>query len=352
MKNYFDRFLEKITYDIGIDLGTANTLVALKNFGIVIHEPSVVAVNKNTNEVLAVGLEARHMIGRTPSYITSVSPLRDGIITDFDITEAMVRYFLNKVHRDFPKFFNISRPRLVIGVPSKITEVEVKAVVDAGISAGARKVYIIEEPMAAAIGTKLPIENATGNMIVDIGGGTTDIAVISLGGIIVDNTIKIAGNEMDEAIVNYIRNKYNLLIGVKMAEDIKIELGSAIPQKKEETIEVKGRDLVTGLPKVIKFTSVEVREAIMGEIEKITEAIKEAIEKTPPEIISDLLEKGIILTGGGSLIRGLDKFLEKRLKLPVLTVEDPMASVAKGTEILLDEIDLLEKVKVEHNDII
>lgn len=347
----FDRILEKVTYDIGIDLGTANTLVALKGYGIIINEPSVVAINKKTNEVLAVGVEARHMIGRTPANIVSLNPLQDGIITDFDTTEAMIRYFINKVHKDFPKLFLLTRPRVVIGTPSKITEVEVRAVVDAATSAGARKVYIIEEPMAAAIGSRLPIESAGGNMVVDIGGGTTDIAVISLGGIVIDNTIKVAGNEMDQAIIDYIKNKYNLLIGEKMAEDIKIEIGSAIPMKEKMVVEVKGRDLITGLPKVIEVSSIEIREAIISVLEKIAEAIKEAVEKSPPEIIADLIDKGIILAGGGALIYGLDRFLEKRLKLPIVVLDDPLLMVARGTEILLDEIELLEKVKVIHDDV-
>lgn len=347
-----DKILDNFTYDIGIDLGTANTSVAIRGYGVVFTEPSVVAINRNTNQVLAVGTEARHMIGRTPSYIVSVNPLEDGIINDFETTEAMIRYFINKVHNEFPKFIKIIKPRLVIGVPSKITEVEVKAVIDAGISAGARKVYVIEEPMAAAIGVRLPIEDATGNMIVDIGGGTTDIAVISLGGIVVDNTIRIAGNEMDEAIVAYIRNKYNLLIGVKMAEDIKIEIGSAISQKDVRNQDVKGRDLLSGLPKTINISSTEIREAILPVLEKICEAVKEAIEKTPPEIIADLLERGVYLAGGGALIEGIDKYFEKRLKIPMVLVDDPILAVVSGTEILLDEIELLEKVKLTHDDIL
>jgi rod shape-determining protein MreB and related proteins len=347
-----DRILEKFTYDIGIDLGTANTSIALRGYGVVFTEPSVVAINKNTNEVLAVGNEARHMIGRTPSYIVSINPLRDGIINDFETTEAMIRYFINKVHSDFPKMIKIVKPRLVIGVPSKITEVEVRAVRDAGLSAGAREVYIIEEPMAAAIGARLPIEDATGSMIVDIGGGTTDIAVISLGGTVVDNTIRVAGDEMDEAIVMYIKNKYNVLIGEKMAEDVKIEIGSAVPQKEKIEVEVKGRDLLSGLPKIIKISNMEIREAISEVLEKICDAIKEAIEKTPPEIIADLLSRGVYLAGGGALINGLDVFLSKRLKIPMVVVDEPMLAVVRGTEILLNEIDLLEKVKLAYDELL
>lgn len=347
----FDRILGKFTHDIGIDLGTANTLVALNDYGIVFNEPSIVAINNQTKEVLAVGKEARHMIGRTPSHIVSMNPLQDGVIYDFDSTEAMIRYFIQKVHKNYPKMFNIPRPRVLIGIPSKITEVEVRAVIDAANSAGARKVYVIEEPMAAAIGARLPIEEANGTMIVDIGGGTTDIAVISLGGIVVDNTIRVAGNEMDQAIVEYIRYKYNLLVGEKMGEDIKIQIGTAMALKKREEIEVKGRDLISGLPKVIRLSNVEVREAILPVLNRIADAVVEAIEKAPPEIISDLLDDGIMLTGGGALINGIDRFLSMRVKTPVSIVDDPLMTVVKGTQILLGEIELLEKVQLKHDEI-
>ena len=341
-----------ITHDIGIDLGTSTTLIAVKGQGVVINEPSVVAINQQTRKILAVGLEAKRMIGRTPANIIAIKPLDDGVISDFDSTEAMIRYFIYKVYEEYPKMFKITKPRIVIGVPSSTTEVEVRAVIDAAKSAGARKVYIIEEAMAAAIGARLPIDDASGSMIVDIGGGTTDIAVISLGGIVVDNTIRIAGNDLDDAILNYVKNKYNLLMGQKMAEDIKIAVGSAAPYKDEVDIEVKGRDLISGLPRILKISVGEVREAMIPVLEKIAEAIREAVEKTPPEILADLLDRGITLAGGGALIRNLDKFLEERLKTPVIIAEDPIKAVVRGTETLLDEIDLLERVKLSGEDII
>lgn len=348
----FDNILKNFTHDIGIDLGTANTLVTVLGHGLVINEPSIVAINKDTKQVLAVGEEARHMIGRTPANIISVNPMADGVITDFDTTEAMIRYFIQKVYQDYPKKFQIMRPRVVIGIPSTITEVEIRAVVDAAVSAGSRKVYLIEEPMAAAIGAGLPIEDASGSMVVDIGGGTTDIAVISYGGIIIDNSIKIAGDEMDSAIVDYIKHKYNLLIGIKMAEDLKIRLGSALPSKNRDSVEVKGRDIVNGLPNSIKINSAEIREAILPIIDKIMFAIKDAVEKIPPEIIADLLDRGVFVTGGGAMIEGIDKYFESHIKFPFVKASDPLKSVVRGTELLLDEIDLLEKVKFNHEDII
>lgn len=341
-----------VTHDIGMDLGTTSTLVSIKGLGLVFNEPSVVALNKNTKQVLAVGTEARRMIGRTPSNIVAVRPLRDGVISDFDTTEAMIRYFIRRVHDEYPKLFKLPKPRVVMGVPSSITEVEGRAVADAALSAGARKAYIIEEPMAAAIGVRLPIEDASGSMIIDIGGGTTDIAVISLGGIVVDNTVRIAGDEMDQEIVNYARHKYNLLIGDRSAEDIKIAIGSAYPMKEEMDIDMKGRDLMTGLPKIVKVTSIEMREAMMRVLDKIAEAVKDAIEQTPPEILSDLLERGITVVGGGALIRGIDKYLESRLDTPVIIAEDPVTAVVRGTELLLDEIALLEKVKLTGDEFI
>lgn len=341
-----------ITHDIGIDLGTATTLVSIKNQGIIIREPSVVAINKHTGKVLAVGAEARRMIGRTPANIVAIKPLEDGVISDFDSTEAMIRYFIYRVYEEYPKFLKLRKPRIVIGIPSAITEVEARAVMDAALSAGARKVYIIEEPMAAAIGASLPIDDASGSMIVDIGGGTTDIAVISLGGIVVDNTIRVAGNEIDDEILNYVKYKYNLLIGQKMAEDIKIAIGSAIPLKKESEIEVKGRDLLTGLPRIVNLSSVEVREAMLKILEQIADAVKDALEKAPPEILADLLDRGVTLAGGGAQIHGLDKYLEERLNIPIIVAEDPSTCVVRGTEILLDEIDLLERIQVTGEDII
>jgi len=347
-----NNLLPMVTHDIGIDLGTATTLVCISKKGIIYNEPSVVAINKNSGKVLAVGYEARRMIGRTPANIVAIKPLKDGVISDFDSTEAMIRYFIYKVYEDYPKWLKLRRPRVVIGIPSSITEVEARAVIDAATSAGARKVYIVEEPMAAAIGARLPIDDASGSMIVDIGGGTTDIAVISLGGIVVDNTIRVAGNELDDEILNYVKYKYNLLIGQKMAEDIKIAIGSAIAQKSETDIDVKGRDLITGLPKIIKMTSIEVREAMSRVIERIADAIKEALERTPPELLSDLLERGVTLAGGGALIPGVDKYLEERLKIPIIIAEDPITCVVRGTEILLEEIELLERIQISREDII
>lgn len=303
---------------------------------------------------MAVGVEARRMIGRTPGDIVAVRPLKDGVISDFDTTEAMIRYFVRKVHQQFPKLFGIVKPRVVIGIPSGITEVEGRAVVDAAISAGARKAYIIEEPMAAAIGSRLPIEDASGSMIVDIGGGTTDIAIISLGGIVVDNTIRIAGDEMDQELMQYVRNKYSLLIGEKQAEDLKIAVGSAVPQPNEENQirEIKGRDLNTGLPKRVKITPAEVRTALLIVLRQIVDSLKDAVEKAPPEILSDLLDRGIVIAGGGALIKGIDKYFEDNLQTPVIISEDPIMAVVRGTEILLDEINLLEKIQVKDNEFI
>ncbi len=345
-----DKFWNLVTHDIGIDLGTANTMVAVKGHGIVMSEPSVVAVNKKNQQIMAVGSEARRMIGRTPANIVAVRPLKDGVISDFDSTEAMIRYFIKKVHKLFPRMFTITKPRVVIGVPSKITEVEGRAVIDAAVSAGARKAYIIEEPMAAAIGAHIPIDDASGSMIIDIGGGTTDIAILSLGGIVVDNTIRIAGDEIDQEIVSYARRKYNIAIGEKMAEDIKIAIGSAIPLKKEQEAQLKGRDIVTGLPKIVKISSIEIREAILKILDQITEAAKEALEQSPPEILSDLLESGITLVGGGALLEGIDKYFEDKLKTPVIIGEDPMEAVVRGTNTLLSEIDLLERIQISGDD--
>jgi rod shape-determining protein MreB len=348
----FESFLQAITHDIAIDLGTATTLVALRGVGVVIEEPSVVAVNKSNSQILAVGGEAKKMIGRTPANVVAVRPLRDGVISDFDTTEALIRYFIQKVYQRFGKFYKLNRPRIVIGVPSLITEVEANAVIDAAKMAGARKVYVIEEPLAAAIGADLPIEEPIGSMIIDIGGGTTDIAVVSLGGMVVDNTIKIAGDEMDLAIVEYARYKYNLFLGEKNAEELKLKIGSAYPMKEELTAEVSGRDLVTGLPKTITISSIEVREALEKVVDKIHLAILAALEKTPPELLADLVERGIVLVGGGALLRGLDRYLSERLKTPVKIGPEPTRAVVNGAYKLLDQIALLEKVQVKDSVII
>jgi rod shape-determining protein MreB len=350
--NVIDYLWSLFTNDIGIDLGTANTMVTVKGKGIILREPSVVALNKKTKQILAVGNEARRMVGRTPANIVAIKPLSDGVISDFDTTEAMIRYFIKKGHDQDGRLFKIPRPRVVIGIPSVVTEVEARAVIDAALSAGARKAYVIEESMAAAIGAGLPIDDASGNMIVDIGGGTTDIAVISLGGIVADRTVRVAGAEMDEDIIEFARHKYNLLIGERTAEDIKIAVGSAVPLKKERKIEMKGRDLISGLPKGIEVTSVEVREALMKTLNQIVEAIKEAIEATPPELLSDILEKGITLAGGGVLLRGIEKYLAKKLKTPVHIAEDPISCVVRGTGKLLEDIDLLSRYQVVGEDLI
>jgi rod shape-determining protein MreB len=347
-----DSLMGLITYDLGIDLGTANTMVYMRGRGIVVSEPSVVAINKRTKEVLAVGNEARKMIGRTPANIAAVRPLKDGVISDFDVTQAMIHHFIKRAHTYFSNSFKLARPRVIVGVPSSVTEVERQAVIDAAKTAGAREVFIVEEAMAAAIGSGLPVEDASGSMIVDIGGGTSDIAVFSLGDIVVDNTIKIAGDEMNMDIVNYVRDKYNVLIGERSAEDVKISIGSASPMKEEKKNSIQGRDLLTGLPKSIDLSSIEVREAIMVSISQITEAVKDAIEDTPPELLKDLLASGIYLAGGGALISGLDKYLEKELNLPVKITEDPLSAVARGTAQMLDHIELLERIQKSWEELV
>lgn len=346
----FSKFWSVFSHDIGIDLGTVNTLVSVRGKGIVIREPSVVAVHKKTRQVLEIGFEAKKMIGRTPAAIEAVRPLVDGVISDFDTTEAMLRHFIQKVHQVHGKglslFPKIPRPRVVIGIPSGVTEVERRAVQDAAISAGAREAYLIEEPMADAIGAGLNIEDPEGNMVVDIGGGTTEIAVISLGGMVINRSLRIAGDEMDQDIISYMRLRYGLLIGERTAEEIKIELGSAIPLEKEIETVVRGRELATGLPKSIKVTSSEVREAIAPTITQIISNIHEVLEETPPELLSDILERGIIITGGGALIRGLDKRISDEAKIPVWVADDPLTTVVRGCGLVLDNLDLLSKVRV------
>ncbi len=346
----FGSFWRLFSEDIAIDLGTVNTLVAVKGKGIVIREPSVVAIHKKTRQVLAIGTEAKRMIGRTPAVIEAIRPLRDGVISDFDTTEAMLRHFIQRVHSTpgstswrIPK---IPRPRVVIGIPSGVTEVERRAVQDAALSAGAREAYLIEEPMAAAIGAELKIEEPDGNLIVDVGGGTTEIAVISLGGMVLNRSLRIAGDEMDQDIISYMRMRYGMLIGERSAEDIKIELGSAAPLSKEKDTIVRGRELATGLPKSIKISSTEVREALSSTVTQIINIIHEVLEETPPELLGDILERGIILTGGGALIRGLDKRISDETKMPVWVTEDPLTTVVRGCAKLLDDLDLLAKVRV------
>ncbi len=346
LDSWIGKFFSSFSNDIGIDLGTANTLVYVKDRGIIINEPSVVAVNKKTGQVLAIGREAKRMVGKTPGHIVATRPLVDGVVSDFEITEKMLKYFIDKVHTGHFSFF--SRPRVVVGIPSDVTEVEKRAVIDATLSAGAREAYLIDEPMAAAIGARLPVQDASGNMVVDIGGGTTDIAVISLGGIVVSRNLRIAGDEMNEDITRYCRDEFNLLIGEKTAEDVKIAIGSACPQEKKMQLKVRGRDLVTGLPKEVVITDEQAREALSRSIRIIINNIKTAVEETPPELLSDIMQRGIILAGGGSLIRGLDRLVADQTEMPVRMMEDPLTAVVRGTGIVLEDIETLREVLIEN----
>ncbi len=341
-KKAFNYISGLFSNDMGIDLGTATTLVYVKGEGIVLREPSVVAVERGTSRVLAVGEEAKRMLGRTPGNIVAIRPMKDGVIADFEITEAMLRYFIKKVHHRRV----LVRPRILIAIPSGITEVEKRAVKDSAERAGAREVFLIEEPIAAAIGVGLPIQEPIGNMVIDIGGGTTEIAVISLAGIVFSKSIRIGGDEMDDAIIEYLRKTYNLMIGERTAEDIKIKLGSAYPLEEEASVEVKGRDLVAGLPKTVSITSEEVREALQEPLRAILEIAKISLERTPPELASDLIEHGIVMAGGGSLLRGLDKLISEETGLPVHIAEDPLTAVACGTGMVLNELHYLKRVTV------
>ncbi|MBI5209226.1 MAG: rod shape-determining protein [Elusimicrobia bacterium] len=335
----FDFLFSLFSNDMGIDLGTANTLVYVKNQGIVLREPSVVAIDRESRRVLAIGAEAKRMLGRTPASIIAVRPLRNGVIADFEITQEMIKYFIRKVHNRR----SLLHPRIVIGIPSGITEVERRAVQESAEQAGAREVYLIEEPMAAAIGADLPISEAHGNMIVDIGGGTTETAVISLGGLVVSKSIDVAGDEMDEAIMMYFRRKYNLLIGETTAEDVKIQIGSVFPLKEEKTMEVKGRDQATGLPKTTLITSEEVRQSLMEPVQLILDVIKNTLEETPAELAADLVDRGIMLAGGGSLLRGLPDLIRQETELPVHRSADPLSCVALGTGKFLEELDRMDR---------
>ncbi len=336
----FSKFFSLKAHDIGIDLGTANTLVTVKGQGIVLREPSVVAIHSGTNEVLAVGDDAKRMLGRTPGNIVAIRPLKDGVIADFDVAAAMLRYFITKVNNGRRR----SNPRVVIAVPSGITEVERRAVRESAEEAGAREIFLIEEPMAAAIGVGLPVLDAGGNMIVDIGGGTTEVALISLSGIVYSRSEKTAGDKMDESIIQYMKRAYNLLIGERTAEEIKIRLGSATPLPKEISMEVKGRDLVAGLPKTITINSMEVREAMAIPLATIVDTVRTTLERCPPELAADLVDRGIMLAGGGALLRGLDKLLHEETGLPVHVAEDPLSAVAEGTGKVLSEISVLRRV--------
>jgi len=338
----FNGLLSRFTRDMGVDLGTANTLVYVRREGIVLREPSVVAKRVDGGEVLAVGNEAKKMIGRTPADIVATRPLRDGVIADFDTTVAMLTYFI----RNGLRGRSFLRPRVVVGIPSGATEVEKRAVIDATRQAGAREAYLIEQPMAAAIGAGLPVSEPVGSMVVDIGGGTTEVAIIALGGIVTARSLRIAGDEMDEAIIQYARKAYNLLIGERTAEDIKIAVGSAFPQREEQTIEVRGRDLVSGLPRAVRMTSTEIREAIAEPIAGIVEAVKMTLERTPPELAADIVGRGIVMAGGGSLLRGLDRLLAEETGMPVTLTDDPLGAVVLGTGRALEELETLKKVLI------
>lgn len=337
-----NRLFGLLSNDLAVDLGTANTLVYVRGKGVVLTEPSVVAIHRDTQKILAVGSEAKSMVGRTPGSIEAIRPMKDGVIANFEVTETMLRHFITKVHNRK----TLVRPRVIVCVPSGITQVERRAVRDSAESAGAREVFLIEEPMAAAIGVGLPIQEASGNMILDIGGGTTEIAVISLAGIVYSKSIRVGGDEMDEAILNYIKRSYNLLIGERTAEQVKIQVGAAYPMEDRRTMEVKGRDLVTGVPKTIIITDEEVRDAMAEPIQAIVDVVRVALERTPPELSSDIVDKGIMLAGGGGTIRGMDILLREETGLPITVAEDALTAVVMGTGRVLDEIALLRKLTI------
>lgn len=341
------RLFKFFSKDIGIDLGTANTLVYVKGRGIIINEPSIVAINKKTNQVLSVGDAAKKMIGRTPGHIVAVRPLIEGVISDFEITEQMLRYFFNKVNQSPYRF--LTRPRVVIGIPSGVTEVERRAVEDAVRNAGAREVYLVEEPMAAAIGARLPISEAVGNMVVDIGGGTTDVIVVSLGGIVVSRNLRIAGEKMNEDIIQYVRDEFQLLIGEKTAEEIKISIGAVAPLQERLAATIKGRDLISGLPKEVLISDSEISEAIAPSVDAIISEIRSVVEETPPELISDLMIRGIVLAGGGSLLRGLPEMVAKATDIPTKLAEDPLTAVVRGCGLILEDVESLKEILVSNN---
>ncbi len=340
----FNKLFGKFSKDVGIDLGTANTLVYVKGRGIVINEPSVVAVNQKTGQILAIGNEAKRMVGRTPSHIVATRPLVEGVISDFEVAEQMLRYFLNQIHKKSLAF--LTRPRVVIGVPCGVTEVEKRAVEDAVRNAGAREVYLIEEPMSAAIGARLPIQDPAGNMIVDIGGGTCEVAVISLGGIVVSKSLRIAGDKLNDDIIQYARDEYKLLLGEKTAEDIKIAIGSAYALDSGLRTTMRGRDLINGLPKEIVVTDDDIREAMRRSVKILVNTIRSTVEQTPPELVADIMERGIVLAGGGSLLRGLDKLVAEETQMPVRVAEDPLTAVVRGCGVVLEDIEKLKDVLV------
>lgn len=344
----FEKFLERFRKDIGIDLGTANTLVYVKGRGIVINEPSIVAVNTKTEQILAVGNEAKEMLGKTPPHIITTRPLINGIISDFEVTEKMLKYFIDKVYDDNMNF--MTRPRVVVGAPLEITEVELKAIHDAATNAGAREVIVVQEPMAAAIGARLPIREPVGNFIVEVGGGTTEIAVISLGGIVTWRSIPVAGDELNRNIMQYARENFNLLLGEKQAEEIKIKIGSAIELNEPMRFPMRGRDLVSGLPKEVMIDDTQVREAITKSLRTIIENVKGVVEITPPELVADIHERGIVLSGGGALLRGFDQLITRAIEIPVRIADDPLTSVVRGTGILLDEPEVLNEISVKNQN--
>ncbi len=340
----FDKIYQKFSKDIGIDLGTANTLVYVKGKGIVINEPSVVAINQRTKQILAIGVEAKKMVGRTPQHIVATRPLVDGVISDFEVTEAMLRYFIDKVHSQTLSF--LRRPRVVIGIPSGVTEVEKRAVVDAAINAGATKAFLIEEPMAAAIGARLPVQDPTGSMVVDIGGGTTEIALISLGGIVLSKSLRVAGDEMNENIMQYVRENFNLLIGERSAEEAKIQIGSAYGLKEPLYTQIRGRDLLTGLPKEITVSDTDIRNALLPALRAIVNGVKAVVEEIPPELTSDVLKRGIVFAGGGSLLRGIDTLVSEATAMPVIIAEDPLTSVARGAGVVVEDLENLKDILI------
>ncbi len=340
----FRKFFGIFSHDLGIDLGTANTLVYTRGKGIVINEPSVVALNTKTKKILAIGTDAHRMVGKTPGHIVATRPLRDGVISDFETTEHMLRYFIEKVHGESLSL--IPRPRVVIGIPSGVTEVERRAVEDAAMRAGARKVFLIEEPMAAAIGSRLPVQDSAGNLIVDIGGGTTEVAVISLGGVVVSRSLRIAGDELNENIIQYARDEFNLLLGERTAENVKLTIGSAWELVEPLEMPMRGRDLVSGLPKEVIVNNTQIREAMSRSVRTIVQSIKATVEETPPELLADIMERGIVLAGGGALLRGLDKLVSATTQIPTRVSDDPLTAVVRGTGIVVEDIESLQEVLV------
>lgn len=346
-KKTFEKLNRFVSNDIGIDLGTANTLVYVRGQGIVINEPSVVAVNQKTGQVVAVGAQAKDMLGRTPAHITAVKPLVGGVISDFEVTEEMIAYLLRKVEGGQKKLLG---PRVVVGVPSGVTNVETRAVRDATRNNGAREVYIVEEPMAAAIGIKLPVHDPVGNMVVDIGGGTTDIAVISLGGVVRSKSLKIAGDKLNEDIISYIRSEFKILIGEKTAEGVKIAIGSVLPREAPMEVSIKGRDLITGLPREVVVTDSDVREAIGSSVDNLVESVKEVLETTPPEIVADIMHRGAYLVGGGALLKGIDELLTDYVKIPFHIADEPLSAVGRGAGIILEDLERYRDVLIQNED--